>query len=290
MLPPIAQFIATFALCRASLISATTPPSQNGYTLTWSDPFTGDPNSLPSCSTWTLITGKLSYTSESETYTSSPSNVHLSSTQTLQIVPLRNSSVETGWTSARIEGKSTFTPKPGSKTRAEASIRFGDNAQSTKKGYWPAFWMLSNGTGTENGPSSPYCGEIDVLEVTNGEMTGYASVHCDVAEGGICNEPTGLSGSVDYPDLSWHTWGVEFDRRADDWKGEAMNFYIDDQNYFQVTGSQIGDETVWTCLAHSPLFFILNIALGGDAGKPDSSTQDGNGARMEVAYVAVYES
>lgn len=61
--------------------------------------------------------------------------------------------------------------------------------------------------------------------------------------------------------------------------------------YATLTGEQLGDEGVWGTLARSPLFIILNLAVGGDwPGSPDAQTADGYGNMMEVEYVAVLEA
>lgn len=36
------------------------------------------------------------------------------------------------------------------------------------------------------------------------------------------------------------------------------------QQFHQVRGDQINDAGVWASLAQKPLFFILNVAVGGD--------------------------
>jgi beta-glucanase (GH16 family) len=44
-------------------------------------------------------------------------------------------------------------------------------------------------------------------------------------------------------------------------------------------------------LAQSPVFFLLNVAVGGDwPGYPNDATQDGYNSMMEVAYVAHYST
>ena len=39
---------------------------------------------------------------------------------------------------------------------------------------------------------------------------------------------------------------------------------MNDQQYHQLTGAQINDQGVWTALTARPLFFILNMAVGGN--------------------------
>ncbi|RHZ45430.1 hypothetical protein CDV55_100691 [Aspergillus turcosus] len=234
-------------------------------------------------------TGNPGVNGELETYTNSNRNVQLSGGNTLQLVPWKDSSVSGGWTSGRLESKYVFTPSAGRLTLAEADIRFGTNPTSAKQGIWPAFWILGNSI--RSGTPWPQCGELDILETVNGQLTGYGTAHCNVYPGGICNEPNGLGGSITIPDQSWHTWRIIWDRTPSTWQSETITWYMDGQLFHRITGSQIGDSNVWASLCHDPLYFILNVAVGGNwPGNPNSATLDGYGSMMEIAYVAVYMS
>ncbi|KAK3938120.1 concanavalin A-like lectin/glucanase domain-containing protein [Diplogelasinospora grovesii] len=279
--------LAAFLL--PTLVSAWAPPSYSGYNLVWSDQFSGASGTSPNTGNWNIITGFLNVNAELETYTSSTNNVQISGGGTLQIVPWRDSTAQDGWTSGRLESTYTFTPGAGKKTMAEAEIRFGSNAVSTKQGIWPAFWIL--GDSIRHGTSWPECGELDILETVDGQLTGYGTVHCNVYPGGICNEPNGIQGSIGIPDQGWHYWRMVWDRTASSWESETITWYMDGQQFQQITGARIGDYTTWTSLMYSPLYFILNVAVGGSwPGNPNSATLDGYGAMMEVAYVAQYST
>lgn len=262
-------------------------PTYSGYNLIWQSTFTGSSGTLPDQSLWNIITGNLGVNGELETYTSSTNNLQNSGGSTLQIVPWRDSSVSGGWTSGRLESTYTFTPVAGKMTLVESQIRFGSNPISAKKGMWPAFWML--GDILRHGGSWPACGELDVLETVDGQLTGYGTAHCDVYPGGICNEGNGLGGSIAIPDQGWHTWRIIFDRTSNNWQTESITWFMDGTQFQQITGSQINDQSVWNSLCHSPMYFILNMAVGGSwPGYPDSTTEDGYGSMMEVGYVAHY--
>jgi beta-glucanase (GH16 family) len=102
------------------------------------------------------------------------------------------------------------------------------------------------------------------METVNGQLTGYGTVHCNVYPGGVCNEPTGIGGSIGIPDQEWHNWRIEWDRRPGDWQSEVITWYRDGVQFHSVTGSRIGNQAVWNSLSASPLYFILNMAVGGD--------------------------
>jgi beta-glucanase (GH16 family) len=258
MLRPVTA-LASLAL--PLLASAWSPPSYAGWSLVWADDFSGSGGSSPNTNNWNIITGYLNVNAELEVYSSSTANVQLSGGSTLQIVPWRDSSALNGWTSGRIESKYTVTPQSGVKTIAEALIRFGTNDISTKQGIWPAFWMLGNSLRT--GGEWPECGELDILETVNGQLTGYGTAHCDVYPGGICNEPNGLQGHTGIPDQSWHTWRIVWDRTTGNWQTETVTWYMDGAQFQQISGGSIGDYNVWTTLCYDPMYFLLNVAVGG---------------------------
>lgn len=293
------------ALVLAGVVRATTPPTYSGYTLTWDAPFTGDAGGSPSTSNWNIITGYLGVNDELEEYTSSNLNVQLSGGETLQIVPWTDSTTLYGWTSGRLESVDSWTPASGVITRVEAEIDFGTDAQSTKQGYWPAFWMLPESfrTGAETWPT---CGELDILETINGVLTGYGTVHC----GDECNDDDadeGLQTSITIPNDGSHVWRLEWDRTSGNWETETIEWSMDGDVFHTITGSSFSEDT-WTNLAHQPYYVILNMAVGGSwvshilgisipsnlandisqPGDPNSATVDGYGAMMEVSYVAVY--
>lgn len=165
----------------ALLSHAWQPPQYDDMNLLWTEPFEGDAGQLPNTDTWNIRTGSMRINEELEVYT--PNNVQLSGGGTLQIVP----QIDNGWTSGRIESWPTVSPASGVVTRVESLIRFGSNEPSSKQGLWPGFWLMGNSI--RSGTGWPECGEIDVMETINGQLTGYGTAHCgDAPQGGKCNE------------------------------------------------------------------------------------------------------
>lgn len=253
-------FSSLLLLALASLTAGWVPPAYSGYNSIWSSEFLYPAGQLPNSETWNYITGYLGVNGEWEEYTTSSANIQCSGGQTLQIVPWKDSTTEYGWTSGRIESKYTFTPTAGKVTRVEADIRFGTNDIANKQGIWPAFWML--GDSLRHGGGWPACGEVDVLETIDGILTGYGTAHCGTYPGGVCNEPNGIQGHIAIPDQSWHVWRVEWDRTSNNWATETIKWSMDGNVFQTLTGSQLG-ESDWTALAHSPMYVILNVAVGG---------------------------
>lgn len=203
----------------------------------------------------------------------------------MQFIPRKSSSG--AWTSGRIESIDSWTPSAGKLMRVEASLRLGGDAQANSQGMWPAVWML--GDSIRHGTGWPACGEIDIFEMVNGLDTVYGTLHC-TAE--VCEPSTsaGYQGSTSTDD-DWHSYSVQIDRTSNDWSTESINFMKDGTTYFTATGAAIGDEAVWGALAHSPVYLIMNLAVGGSwPGDPNSSTLDGYGNMLEVEYAAVYSS
>ncbi|KAM0327136.1 hypothetical protein ACHAQA_006267 [Verticillium albo-atrum] len=274
------------AFAALPLASAWTAPTYEGFNQLWAEEFTGSAGDRVNTKTWNYITD-LNVNNELQTYTEDRRNVQISGGGTVQLVPWQDARGK--WTSGRIESKYYFTPRPERVTFAEATLRFGGNDPATKKGMWPAFWML--GDAMRNGVDWPGCGEIDILERINGASEVTGTLHCDREGGGACNTPTGLGAPTALPDQEWHAWRLEFDRTAPDWRGETITWFRDGQQFHQVSGERIGSEGIWKALCQSPVYFILNVAVGGTLpGDPNDQTLGGYGAMMEVAYVAVYRS
>lgn len=252
------SFVGTYGLVAAQSYD---PPTYSGYTLLWSEDFTGSAGTSPSTSTWNIISGYLGVNDELEEYTSATTNVQLSGGSTLQLVPWANSATEYGWTSGRIESVDSWTPANGVITRVEAIIDFGTDPTSEKQGLWPAFWLLPESFRT-GALTWPTCGELDILETIDGVLTGYGTVHCgDECDDQYADE--GLQTSIAIPDQSWHTWRLEWDRTSGVWEDETIKWSMDGDVFHTITGSSFSEAT-WDNLAHSPYYVILNMAVGGD--------------------------
>ncbi|KAI1823471.1 glycoside hydrolase family 16 protein [Xylaria intraflava] len=268
------------------LVAGIRPPSLKGMKLMWSDDFEGPAGSSPNSKEWNIVTD-IHVNNEVETYTVLNDNVQISGGGTIQFVPRK--SLLGQWTSGRIESKPSWTPKAGKIMTASASIRLGSNGAASKKGIWPAFWLL--GDSIRHGTSWPKCGEIDIFEQVNGLATGHGTLHCGTAQGGPCHETNGRSGSVSMPLNGFHTWSVEINLTKSDWRSQTISFQLDGKTFFTVSGANINDGPVWSTLAHSPMYMIFNVAVGGNwPGAPNAATLDGYGSMMEVQWAAVYSS
>ncbi|OLN81169.1 Glucan endo-1,3-beta-glucosidase A1-like protein 5 [Colletotrichum chlorophyti] len=278
------SFTASLLLALLPAARALAVPAVDGMNIIWSETFQGNAGSPPRRDTWDVALA-LNTNNDVQTYTDSSWNLQISGGETIQLVPRRSANGH--WTSARIETKAAWTPQPGKQLRVQAMFRMGENAN--KQGIWPAFWML--GDAVRNGVQWPLCGELDIYEQVNGQLTATGTVHCQQEHGGICNEPGGRGVTTSIPDNSWHTWALQWDRTSGDWLTETITWTRDGVVFKHLVGSDIGDEYIWATLAHMPYYVLLNVAVGGTLpGPPSDATQDGYGSMMEVGYLAVYET
>ncbi|KAK9417035.1 putative GH16 domain-containing protein [Seiridium unicorne] len=269
-----------------ALAAAIAPPSMDGFSILFSDDFAGSAGSSPNTDTWNVATA-IDTNAEVQTYTTSNSNLQISGGQTIQFVPQKSPSGI--WTSGRIETVGAWTPAVGKVMVIQSSILLGDNAEANKQGIWPAFWAL--GDAMRHGTQWPLAGEIDIFEQVDGVPTAYGTLHCGSTTGGPCNSPSGKGASVALPTEGFNTWGVRIDLTNSDWTQQTIEWQLNGATFNTVTGSDIGDEGTWGTLAHSPLYILLNVAVGGDwPGEPNDATTAGYGSMMEVQYVAVYST
>lgn len=271
-----------------SLAAAIAPPSMGNMNLVWSEQFKGVAGASPDRAVWNVMDA-INTNNEVQTYTTSNQNLQISGGGTVQFVP-RKSSKDGHWTSGRIETVSSWTPAPGKVTKIAASLLIGTNAAVNKEGLWPAFWAL--GDAMRHGTEWPQAGEIDIFEQVDGVPKAYGTVHCGVSGGGPCNEPSGRVTETALPaDGTFNEYAVSIDRTNEDWTAQTITWTINGQPFSTLTGADINDAPVWSSLAHSPLYLLLNVAVGGDwPGPPTDATLDGYGSMMEVQWVGVWST
>jgi beta-glucanase (GH16 family) len=266
------------------------PPA--GFTLTWSDDFTGAAGTGVNTGTWKYDTGPGSSfgTGEIETMTNSTANVFQDGAGHLVLRALHSGTdPRTGWTSGRIETQAaTFGAPAGGVVRMESRIQQPNVTTANGAGYWPAFWML--GAPLRSGVTWPKSGEVDILEDINGRSSVFGTLHCGVNPGGPCNESTGLGSgerACSGCQTGFHNYAVEIDRST---SPEQIRWYLDGNNYFTLAANRV-DATTWANAVDHPFFIIYDLAMGGgfpDAfgGGPNAATV--SGAQMTIDWVAVY--
>lgn len=288
----VASWVTTQLMARASI------PAPAGWSLVFSDDFTGAAGSPVNGVNWQYTTGT-SYpggpanfgTHEVETMTASTANVALDGAGNLKITPLRDGAGQ--WTSGRIETKrADFQPPAGGKLKVEARIQLPNITGAGAAGYWPAFWMLG-APYRGNYRNWPSVGELDMMENVQGMNNEWATMHCGVAPGGPCNELSGIGGQRACAGTTcqagFHTYGLEWDRSS---QPETVRFYLDGVRFHQVSSTSM-DAATWANATNHGFFIILNVAIGGGfpaafGGGPTAATVPGK--PMVVDYVAVWQA
>jgi beta-glucanase (GH16 family) len=246
----------------------------SGYTLVWSDEFTGSNGSAPDATKWTYDLGGSGWgNKELQSYTSRPQNAQIQNGN-LVITALQENYTGTdgiarNYTSARLKTENRFAQAYG---RFEARIKIPKG-----QGIWPAFWMLGNDI-TQNG--WPKCGEIDIMENVGHEPGMiHGSVHgpSSIAHTSDLTATVSLPAGQNYSD-DFHTYAVE-------WEPGTVRFYVDSNNYATFAQAQWPAGGQW--VFDHPFFILLNLAVGGNwPGSPDATTQFPK--QMFVDYVRVY--
>jgi len=261
---------------RLAIPTAPPPPSPAGWTLVWSDEFSGPDGSAPDPSKWTYDTGGKGWgNTELECYTNRLQNAQINGgnlviTAQQENAPFVCSDGSTNsYTSARLKTQGLFSQAYG---RFEARIKV-----SAGQGMWPAFWMLGKDITTAGWPT---CGEIDIMEnigkepgTVHGSLHGPSTTTRTSDATSIFTLPAGQAFADDF-----HLFAVE-------WERGVVRFYVDSNLYATFTESQWPAGGTWV-FDHS-FFIILNVAVGGNwPGSPDSTTVFPR--HLLVDYVRVY--
>ena len=247
------------------------PSTYDGYSLTWSDEFSGteinDDN-------WGYDIGGSGWGNNELQYHTNR-NAYLK--EGLLVIRAQQEAYRgKNYTSSRLktQGKQNF--KYG---RIDVRARLPEGA-----GIWPALWMLGENITDVGWPKS---GEIDIMEMVggnspqdkhpNGDRTAHGTMHWN---------NNGLNGSYSpvntgKSEILSTSLSEEFHVFSIQWDVNGIGWYIDDAQYSYKTINS-------TQPFREEFFFIMNIAVGGDwPGSPNSSTVFPQ--RMVIDYVRVFQ-
>ena len=247
------------------------PSTYDGYSLTWSDEFSGteinDDN-------WGYDIGGSGWGNNELQYHTNR-NAYLK--EGLLVIRAQQEAYRgKNYTSSRLktQGKQNF--KYG---RIDVRARLPEGA-----GIWPALWMLGENITDVGWPKS---GEIDIMEMVggnspqdkhpNGDRTAHGTMHWN---------NNGLNGSYSpvntgKSEILSTSLSEEFHVFSIQWDVNGIGWYIDDVQYSYKTINS-------TQPFREEFFFIMNIAVGGDwPGSPNSSTVFPQ--RMVIDYVRVFQ-
>jgi beta-glucanase (GH16 family) len=271
----------------ASSVIAAAPAAAPGWTTLFADDFSGAAGA-PVSSKWVHELGTWG-TGAVDVTTASTANVFLDGTGALSIRALQDAS--RGWTSGRIiTAQKNFAAPAGGQLLMTAAVRLPNPEQAV--GYWPAFWALGlDGAGNIDWPRT---GEIDMLEAVNGRSELFQTLHCDLVDGGSCNEPYGLTSGPQPCDgclTSFHTYSALIDRTTPG--AERVQFFVDGVVRHTIEQSAVAP-AAWSAFIANNYFLILNLAIGGGlpngaCGCDSAAAPKTSGGTMSVDSVAVYQ-
>ena len=145
------------------------------------------------------------------------------------------------------------------------------------QGLWPALWSLGESFATVGWPES---GEIDIMEMIGGsgrEDTVHGTAHWQDSTG-VKRDQGGsytLSDNLTLAD-GFHVFSLV-------WTPQSLTWYIDDIQYHSMTLDESADLSAF----QNPFFLIFNVAVGGNwPGSPNANTRFPQ--RMLVDYVRVF--
>lgn len=241
------------------------PQSYDGYSLLWSDEFSG-----PQLDSryWNYNIGDSGWGNNEWQYYQRQ-NATLTDGH-LIITARRESKGSSDFTSARIKTEGSFDFTYG-RVDIRAALPRG-------QGIWPALWALGSNF-SEVG--WPYSGEIDIMEMIGGagrEDTVHGTVHWNTGGLGSPYSHIYAGGAFTGQDFSAGFNVFSIIRSA-----EHIEWRINDTPYYQFDIDDSGSLAPF----RKPFFLIFNVAVGGNwPGYPDNSTQFPQ--RMIVDYVRVF--
>lgn len=248
----------------------------------WRDSCNGAEGTSPNPDLWGLnTTQSWQDPTEQQFYTTSPRNAYYDGWGSLRIKAIREETNGKPWSSAKLNAHDVSTqngPQRWLYGLFQARVFL-----PTVNGFWPAFWLLGENGGPDDGVQWPSCGEIDIFElpysVANGAKIYGGARTGKATDGTPCDKniptwtpPAGWFGK-------WHTHSLL-------WVPGKLEWFVDAQSLGSVTRTQIetlGGRWPFDHIAAAP---ILNLAVGGWAGTPDPSVTE---VEMRVKYVEVWQ-
>ena len=146
----------------------------------------------------------------------------------------------------------------------------------TRAGSWPAFWTLG-----DRGPGIgwPACGEVDIMEY----YTSKVLANFGWKQNG---KMKWLAVRKPLAQLTDPNWSHEFHTWTMDWDAQKIDLLLDGvlMNHLDLTQADAADTGN---PFHSPVFILLDQAIGGNSGGDPSHTTFP--IRYEVDWVRVYQ-
>ena len=253
----------------------------DGFEQVWADEFSG--TTLDN-SSWTVdLAANDSRVRDSQ---GTADNVYLDGEGSLVLRSQRQRAGAFNFTSGAVETRGKRSWRGLTRACVRAQLPGGGGGKSGQ-GIWPAHWMMP-----DNSACWPSNGEIDIMEMINGDGTTHATYHWREREVGGCGDqcPNGTrcvhpSIGQTHPDTSfgseWHEYAVEYN-------ASHIAFALDGAVFQTLTPASA------SARGHAPAEFfdvpyymILNTAVGGPwPGPPTADTVFPTYHRIDYVRVA----
>lgn len=167
------------------------------------------------------------------------------------------------FTSGAVVSKDKGFWKGADNTRVCVMAKLPGRDGSTSNGVWPAHWMMPN-----DNSCWPDHGEIDIMEMIDGDGQSHATYHWDSGYPGTnCTGPAnnvqvGDQVTVDTWRSEWHEYAVEYTSSS------TVTFVVDGQVVSTVTPDSEAQGHKAQFFPATPYYLILNTAIGGPWPKP----------------------
>jgi len=266
------QFITGAALALVATVVNIAGDEEKVPEYTFNDDFDGPAGTLPDPAKWTYDLGAGGWgNQELETYTDSTNNVYQDGNSNLVIAATAGPEVPSGamgYWSARVKTQGLFSQIGG---HFEARIKL-----APQLGVWPAFWLLGQDMGQMGWPK---CGEIDILE-----NFGYSSeISSSVYTQNVGSTTHGFGSSI-ADDGDWHVYRADVE-------AEGITFSRDGYEYGHCRATYCPPAS-WVFGPQEPnnggLFFLLNIAIGGNSSQNPPPATTKFPATMLVDFVRAW--
>lgn len=153
------------------------------------------------------------------------------------------------------------------------------------RGSWPAIWFLGH-----NQYGWPYNGEVDLMEFY--PKGGTRSILANACWGGQKGRSEWDSAVV--PFTHWterdSLWATQFHTWRMDWDEDFIRLYLDDELLNEIdlslTVSPADSPAPGFNPFHTPMYLLLNLAMGSSGGRVDEAALP---MRYEVDYVRVFQ-
>lgn len=158
---------------------------------------------------------------------------------------------------------------------------------SGARGSWPAIWFKG-----ANGLPWPSRGEVDLMEYYPNGTT--AALHANACWAGTGAGRASQWNARSIPFAHWterdSLWTTQFHTWRMDWTEQYIRLYLDDEllNDIDITHTINGKGSPGEGVNpfHTPMFLLLNLAMGSTGGPVDEASLP---TRFEVDYVRVYQ-